>query len=144
VHAWPPLLVVSLGFIFADDMIDALLSSASYTSGKFLLDLSAARHELCASNIANLETPGYKRLDFPAGFQSALSRAIRDGGVGSLSLPKPVRDVESPSQRKDGNNVVLQEELLTMSKNSAEYEVVSEFLTSSLKTLRMAIAGHIS
>ena len=125
-------------------MINGLLASPSYDSGKLLLDICVARHEMCASNIANLETPGYKRLDFPLDFQAALARAIKDGRVGSVSAPRPVRDVDSPSQRKDGNNVLLQQELLVMSKNSAEYEVVSEFVTGSLKTLRGAISGHLS
>jgi len=44
-------------------MIDALFADSYYTAAKKMLDVTALRHEAIASNLANVETPGYKRLD---------------------------------------------------------------------------------
>jgi flagellar basal-body rod protein FlgB len=57
-------------------------------------------------------------------------------------VPAVVVDLESPAQRKDGNNVVMQDELMAMNKNAAEYEALSEFVSGTIKTLRMAVVGH--
>ena len=57
-------------------------------------------------------------------------------------VPKVLTDYDSPSQRKDGNNVILQDELMAMSKNSAEYEALGDFVSYSMRILRMAITGR--
>ena len=125
-------------------MIERLLSSPNYDATKRLLDVSILRHEALAANIGNLETPGYKRLDLPKDFQTAMNEALRSGSVKSLTLPGLEADVQTPAQRKDGNNVVLQDELMAMNKNAAEYEALTDFVSGSIKTLRMAISGHTS
>ena len=44
-------------------MIDALFSQPNYLVAQKALDGIALRHEAIARNIANLDTPGYKRMD---------------------------------------------------------------------------------
>ena len=44
-------------------MIEALFNQPNYQATKKLLDVSVLRHEALASNLANLETPNYKRID---------------------------------------------------------------------------------
>jgi hypothetical protein len=70
-----------------------------------------------------------------ATFAESLDLALKAGS------PKVVTDLDSPAQRKDGNNVLLQDELMAMSKNSAEYEALGDFVSYSMRTLRMAISG---
>ena len=123
-------------------MIEKLFSSVTYDASKRLMDVSLRRHEALSLNLANVESPGYKRVDLPKNFASALKEAIQAGKGGSVEVPQLVRDMDSAAQRKDGNNVVLQEELLAMNKNAAEYEVLTEFVSGSMKTLKMAISGH--
>ena len=56
-------------------MVEALFNEPNYLAAKKTLDAVALRQEAIASNIANLETPGYKRLDLTPSFQSELDRA---------------------------------------------------------------------
>jgi flagellar basal-body rod protein FlgB len=106
------------------------------------MDAAVVRHEIVASNLANLETPGFKRSSLPKDFDTVFRAALNEGKLSGLSVPTAVVDLESPAQRKDGNNVVMQDELMAMNKNAAEYEALSEFVSGTIKTLRMAVVGH--
>ena len=57
-------------------MIDALFGDSNYVAAKKMLDVNVLRHEAIASNIANVETPNYKRLDVAPSFESQLSQAV--------------------------------------------------------------------
>ena len=132
-------------------MIDQLFSGGTYQAVKHQLDLTAQRHEVLAGNIANVETPGYRRLDLDASstadFQSQLSHAARTGDfsqVPASSTGHAARvsvDPAARSTRQDGNNVEIDQELLAMSQNTTEYGVMTEFASNSLKQLKMAITG---
>jgi flagellar basal-body rod protein FlgB len=123
-------------------MIEKLLSSPTYDGSKMLLDVAIQRQQAIASNLANIETPSYKRVEVEKGFSAVFAKALNAGSPLKAGLPKVVTDLESPAQRKDGNNVILQDELMAMSKNSAEYEALGEFVSFSMRTLRMAITGR--
>lgn len=121
-------------------MIENLFNQGNYAVTKQMLDASVVRHEALASNLANIETPGYKRLDLPPDFAKDLTARIRAGG----SAPAPVltEDTASPSKGKDGNNVVLDHELVAMNRNAAEFDALAEFVSGSLKQLHLAITGR--
>ena len=125
-------------------MIESLFSSTNYQAAKQLLDVATVRHEALAANLANIEKPGYKRVDLPKDFSAEFAAHLRSGGVGAAPAAKIVEDLTSTSQRKDGNNVEHDKELLSMSKNSAEYDTLTEFVSGSIKQLRMAITGRTS
>ena len=122
-------------------MIDRLFASSVYEGSKKLLDVSLMRHEALTSNIANIETPGYKRVDIHADFASVFADALKAGSVRGVKMPEVTQDMAARSQRKDGNNVVLDEELMQMGKNVIEYETLTDFVSFSLKQLRAAISG---
>ena len=123
-------------------MIEKLFSSPSYDGSKFLMDVAVLRQEIFASNLGNLETPGYKRLEVDRSFSKAFAEAMKAGAPAKVALPKVGQDLLSPSQRKDGNNVVLQDELLAMGKNGGEYEALVDFVSGSMRTLKMGITGR--
>ena len=97
-------------------MIEPVANNANYQLARKLLDASVLRHEAIASNIANVETPGYRRVDLAPDFQSAL-RAQFAGGVapaaGAVSAVQPAlaQDASVRSVRADGNSVELENEL---------------------------------
>jgi flagellar basal-body rod protein FlgB len=122
-------------------MIDRLFASPVYEGAKKLLDVSLMRQEALTSNIANIETPGYKRVDIQADFSAAFAEALKSGGVRGVKMPEVTQDIAARSQRKDGNNVVLDEELMQMGKNVVEYEALTDFVSGSLRQLRVAISG---
>ena len=49
-------------------MIDPIFQSGNYQIATRLLDASALRQQAIAANIANAETPGYRRLDIAPDF----------------------------------------------------------------------------
>ena len=123
-------------------MIDQLFSSANYQATKQLLDVAMVRHEALAANLSNIETPGYKRVDLPKDFSQEFATHLRSGGGASAPMPTIVQDSAASSRRKDGNTVQLDKELLAMSKNEAEYDMLTEFVSGSIKQLKLAITGR--
>ena len=121
-------------------MIQQIFNQGTYAASKQLLDASVVRHEALASNMANIETPGYKRVDLPQDFAKQFASSVRNGGT--APAPTLAEDATAPVQRADGNNVSLDKELLSMNRNAAEYDALTEFVSGSIKQLRLAISGH--
>ena len=134
--------MVALAVLCQPPMIEQLFSSANYRATKQLLDVAVLRHEALATNIANVETPHYKRVDLPKEFAQQLAARIRTGDAGSMPIPEVVEDATATSVRKDGNNVDIDKEMMGLSKNAAEFDMLTEFVSGSLKQLRLAITGR--
>ena len=94
------------------------------------MDLLSARQKVVASNIANVDTPGYKTkdLNFQAEFQAA----------SYLNNPLPVEVPDLPV-KNDGNNVSLDREARLLSENSLRFNVASGLMRGAIRTLRAAI-----
>ena len=90
-------------------MIEALFNQPSYVTAKKALDAVVLRQEAIANNLANLETPGYKRVDLAPGFQTELERACNSGNVPQIAALKPTLapDLNAVSSGRDGNTVHL-------------------------------------
>lgn len=116
------------------------------------LDVMSRRQALIASNIGNMDTPGYKTVDLD--FQEALRNAldIEDSGTElrrthPLHLPHQgyeasdalARTVQGLPIRNDGNNVDLDREMLSLSETRARYEAAAQMLRVRLRQLRSAI-----
>ena len=129
-------------------MIDPISQSdTTYAVAKKLMDVSALRQEAIASNIANAETPGYRRVDVSPDFANQLRAQLSSGqpvsALGSLT-PTLAEDTSARTVRPDGNSVDLEHELLAMNKNSVEYGFLTEVVSSNIKQLRMAISGNVT
>jgi len=124
-------------------MIDALFNQPDYLAAKKQLDAIALRQNAIASNIANLETPGYKRLDLAPAFNSQLERACaaRDPQQIAALQPQLAVDATAPTVSPDGNTVNLESELLAMNKNSLANTLQTQLITTDFYRLRMAITG---
>lgn len=123
-------------------MIEALFSNNNYEAAKRLLDATHMRHEAIASNLANVETPGYKRVDISSDFTKEFNTLLKAGEVAKSPAPVVREDATATSTRLDGNNVEVERELLHMSSNTLQFDVLSEFVSGSLKQLRLAITGR--
>ena len=121
-------------------MIESLFNGANYQASKQLLDAAVVRQSALASNIANIETPGYKRVDLPKDFNQQLANSLRNGSAAPTA--KIIEDASATGRSKNGNNVELEKELIAMNKNGAEYEVLTEFVSGSIKQLKTAITGR--
>jgi len=125
-------------------MIDALFSQPTYVASKRMLDATALRQQAIASNIANLETPGYRRVDLSANFTEELKRAVASGNSEQIAGLRPMLalDPTAVAVNRDGNNVQLEKELLSLSQNSLAHAVETHLVTSGLLKLRAAITGR--
>lgn len=125
-------------------MIEALFNQPNMVAVKRLLDVTAMRHEAIASNLANVDTPGYRRLDVSPAFERQLQNAIaaRDTAAMRRVEPAVTLDSRATARRRDGNSVDLETELVHLNRNSLQHAAESQFLTGSLLRLRTAITGR--
>lgn len=125
-------------------MIDPIFQSSNYQLANKLLDASVLRHEAIASNIANAETPGYRRLDVSPDFANELRSLMRHGDMAAARELRPVlsEDPFARSIRPDGNTVALDNELLQMNRNLVEHDFLSELVSRNIRQLRLAITGR--
>ncbi len=119
------------------------------------LSLRAARQELIASNIANVDTPGFKArdIDFASALKGALSRTEPQlamavtanqhlaGGDGKTVMGAPVqyRTVLQPSA--DGNTVDMDVERAQFADNALRYEASVNFASATIKSMLSVIQG---
>ena len=125
-------------------MIEALFNDPNYLAGKKTLDAIALRQEAIATNIANLETPGYRRVDLAPTFQAELERASAAGDVRQLSALKPTlaSDATAVPNSRDGNTVNLETEMLHLNQNTLAHAVETQLVSAQLLKLRLAITGR--
>ncbi|ORX24250.1 flagellar basal-body rod protein FlgB [Thermoanaerobacterium sp. PSU-2] len=116
------------------------------------LDASELRNEVISNNIANVDTPGFKRSD--VNFESILNDAINSNKlagfvtdknhipINSTSIdniePQIVQD-NSTSMRLDGNNVDIDVEMSNLAKNQLYYDALDQRVSGELNSLLTAI-----
>jgi flagellar basal-body rod protein FlgB len=125
-------------------MIDALFNQPNYIAAKKLLEATVLRHEALANNLANIETPGYKRLDIAPSFGSELQRALASQDPAAVSAVEPKFEVDraAVAQSPDGNTVKLESELVNLQQNTLNHTLATQLLTARLTKLRLAITGR--
>ena len=97
---------------------------------------AALRQEALASNIANVNTPGYRRQDVD--FQSALAAAWDDKD--SVEHLAPGVSVDPGAQvRQDGSSVDIDVEAAAQAKNGLQYEAVAQVIKTRTAILRSAM-----
>lgn len=94
------------------------------------MDLLSARQKLVASNIANVDTPGYKTQDIDFQFEFM-----------SLASGAPPNVIEAPglAVKNDGNNVNMDREARLLAENALRFNLASSLMKSQLKLISSAI-----
>lgn len=132
-------------------MLDSILSSAPSNILEKALAASALRQKTISNNIANVNTPGYKKSDvlFEDKLQTAMNQSLLPltrtntnhlpaGQISSELEPSIVVDNTS-SMRLDGNNVDIDKEMAGLAKNSIYYNAVAQQLSKQYSMLLSAI-----
>jgi flagellar basal-body rod protein FlgB len=124
-------------------MIDALFNQPTYVAAKKMLDATVLRQEAIASNLSNLETPNYKRLDVAPSFEAQLSQAVKNGDPAQIAglQPSLAVDRSAVSGRSDGNTVTVESEMLKLNQNTFENALETQLISASLAKMRLAITG---
>ncbi|MGH9488400.1 MAG: flagellar basal body rod protein FlgB [Terriglobales bacterium] len=98
------------------------------------LDVTATRQTLIASNMANVDTPGYQTRDL--NFTQALQAA--EAGLDPATAEHTVTGLLA---RPDGNNVNLDRESFLMAQTQLQYETGIALLRDEFNRLNLAING---
>ncbi|MEZ5973444.1 MAG: flagellar basal body rod protein FlgB [Planctomycetota bacterium] len=104
-----------------------------------MMSTATERSRVIAGNIANQNTPGFKRQTIE--FESLLTEELRRNRP-ELERVKPERqsDRVSPS-RPNGNNVAMEREVAAMRENLLRYEMYSTIMRGNTNIIQSAING---
>lgn len=145
-----PLLVAS-GVIFDK----AISRHTSAPAVRLSLDASAMRQKAIANNIANVNTPGYQRIE--VSFESELQKALnpmRLAGAQTQAGHMPIgksdlAHIEPEAYRPDDptlpgqvNNVDIDMEMAKLAENQILFNAGVKFLTDRSSVIRSAISGR--
>lgn len=138
--------------MFPDDLTTAVLTQA--------MAGYSARNTAIANNIANGDTPGYKRVDVT--FESALADAVDadrqrltmdvGGSISALDgsdvarrvdeVAPNVMSTDTTTMRVDGSNVDPDDEMARLSANQLASSTVVSLLDKRFQQFRTAITGR--
>ncbi len=104
--------------------------------GRFL-DVNAFRETLVASNMANIDTPGYRTRD--VNFQAELARAAGWESSGGDAAPPVARTLDGLVARPDGNNVSAEREGLLLAETQLRFHLGTELVRAQFRQLATAI-----
>lgn len=103
-----------------------------------LMNTSALRGRVIAGNIANQNTPGFKRREVQ--FESELRAALQAGNERQAARVQPeVTTDEVTPAKPDGNNVNMELEMNAMRENRLTYETYATILETNLSLIDAAI-----
>lgn len=99
---------------------------------------AALRQEAIATNLANVNTPGYRRQD--VNFADALQRAFSARSRSMVEEVAPAVAVDSTAPiRADGSTVDVDKEAATQAENGLQYQALSAVIKSRTAILRSAM-----
>ncbi len=104
------------------------------------LGRTAKRHGALSDNIANINTPGYKRKDVD--FNIVLSEAMNTPGkarMRDLQEQAAQRASDSTSLRADGNNVDMERETFALAETQLRYEALTDMTAGYFSNLKSVI-----
>ena len=105
---------------------------------------AVVRDSVIANNIANVDTPGFKRSS--VSFEDALGRAVNNfRQTGRLELssltPRINRVYDLMNYRVDENNVDIEFEMVQLFQNSMRFDVMASGIMNHYRTINMAIGA---
>jgi len=96
------------------------------------------RQTMIASNMANIDTPGYHTKDL--NFQAAMRRVMdQDGSVSSAAFEPASSDTEGLPERPDGNNVSVDRESMLLAQTQLQFQLGVQLVKSQLHMVMSAI-----
>ncbi|MNH77522.1 Flagellar basal body rod protein FlgB [compost metagenome] len=133
-----------------------LLNGVGFDRLEGALKAANTRQSVIANNIANVDTPYFKRSE--VSFESLLQSQMDDGTIvlrGRQTDPKhfaigPVNNVpdtlittdQSTSMNNNMNNVDIDSEMSSLADNQLRYNAYIEQLNSRIKMMRTAVEGR--
>jgi flagellar basal-body rod protein FlgB len=114
-------------------------------------DAANTRNELISNNIANVDTPNYKRkdIDFESLLQAelagekSLDKAVARANQDLTTLdPQVYTDNSSLSYRTDGNNVDIATEEAYLAENQIRYQALVDLMSQEFSRYNTVLSGN--
>lgn len=136
-------------------MLNRLFESLDYIATSKAIDASALRQKTIAHNLANVDTPHYKRSE--VNFEDAFKRALektpkRLAGFKTDGQHIPINPPSDPNgvkptiwrqndtfSRADDNNVDLDVEMAELAKAQLMYDALMESMDRNFKNIQLAM-----
>lgn len=122
------------------------LNSLSASLMNKSLDGTWIRQKAISDNIANFETPGYKRKYVT--FEDELKKVLSQTNLKKTEISNNIRNQKinmgvatDEVTRADGNGVNIEFENIELARAQLQYRAVSQQLSSQFARLRSAISG---
>jgi flagellar basal-body rod protein FlgB len=116
------------------------LSGAGFELLTQVMNAASLRHRVISQNIANVNTPGYHRLE--VSFENEMAKALAQGNSGPPPIVKPHVVIADGPERVDGNTVDIDQEMGDLTKNALLFEAAAQIVTSRISSYKAAIAGR--
>ncbi|MBS1706832.1 MAG: flagellar basal body rod protein FlgB [Armatimonadetes bacterium] len=103
------------------------------------MGLASQRQELLVNNLANINTPGYKRkdMDFTVALEDAKSSTTEK--LHAFQAARAKRSGTNASIRTDGNSVDLEREVYDISETELRYNILSDMAARYFSNLKNVI-----
>ncbi|SHJ30319.1 flagellar basal body rod protein FlgB [Parasporobacterium paucivorans] len=111
------------------------------------LDYLWQKQQVTLNNIANVDTPGYKKqvVSFEKEFQKQLETAVKSNDSSqireTISNAKTKLNTTSTSDRLDENNVDMDMESVELSRTALQYQYMLDSVNNDISRLRTVIKG---
>jgi flagellar basal-body rod protein FlgB len=98
---------------------------------------ASLRQSVLANNVANAETPGYRRMDVD--FHDALAQAMDTSDAATIESTNFTPRQDPQSMRADGNGVDIDTESAALAKNGLEYEALVSVAKARIQIVQSAL-----
>lgn len=133
-----------------------LFESTSIPVLQEVIGFAQARHEVLVSNVANVNTPGYRSRDLSVdNFQQRLAEAIEaQHETGAALSPGEFSQREAASMQQvrettrdilyhDGTDVGMEQQVLEISKNQYMHNMAISIMSTQFRMLQTAISERV-
>jgi flagellar basal-body rod protein FlgB len=99
------------------------------------------RQQILANNLANAETPGFRRSDLD--FHTTLAQAMQSGDSSAIESAQFTPQQEQTTMRADGNGIDVDVESADMAKNALDYQALVSVSRARIDNLKSAMGGGV-
>ena len=137
-------------------MLQGMFQSTTIPLLQQVLGFAQARHTVLAGNIANMDTPGYRKRDLSVeDFQNRLKKAIegrrnppvfRSPGEPTSQRGNTLAEVSKHPKSilfHDDSNVDIEYQVTEMVKNQMQHNLALAIMTSQFRLLQTAVSERV-
>jgi flagellar basal-body rod protein FlgB len=122
--------------------VSTISDSSVIDSLRRQMAIAVAKQVASAGNLANVDTPNYKAKE--VNFAETLKNKLSPGnstfpGATADNGGVVLQDIQGLPQRRDGNTVQLDRELLSMSRAAGDFAAAQTALAAKFRLVRYAI-----